>query len=64
MENKYLDSYLLYQKKNNMTNWKKLKRLPWYVMLTFLASLDLIILPVVFDNLIANKFWFFIFLCV
>ena len=55
MENKYLDSYLLYQKENNMTNWKKLVRLPWYVLITFLASLDLIILPIVFDGLISNK---------
>lgn len=55
MERKYLYSYLLYQKENNKSNWKKLMRLPWYILLLIAASFALLITTFILDCLLSNK---------
>ena len=55
MERKYLYSYLLYQKENNKSNWKKLMRLPWYILLLIAASFALLIATFILDCLLSNK---------
>ena len=55
MERKYLYSYLLYQKEHNKASWKKLMRLPWYLILLLTLSFALLITTFILDCLLSNK---------
>ena len=55
MERKYLYNYLQYQKEKNIKTWKRLMKLPWYLLLLLAISFALLITTVVLDCAISNK---------
>ena len=55
MERKYLYNYLLYQKEHNKASWKKLMRLPWYMLLLLSVSFALLITTFFLDCFLSNK---------
>lgn len=55
MELKYLYSYLQYQKTNNKKAWKRLMRLPWYMLLLLAVSFALLITTFILNCFLSNK---------
>ena len=55
MEREYLYNYLLYQKEHNKSSWKKLIRLPWYILLLLTVSFVLLITTFILYCFLSNK---------
>ena len=54
MEQKYLYSYLQYQKENNKEKWKRLRRTPWYLWLFLVVLFVFLVTTVILSCVISN----------